>query len=67
LDSIDQPAHFQGIPGLLDALLSTPELPRCWATHWITRLLGRKAARNEALVEQISARFNDGAALGDTI
>jgi hypothetical protein len=67
LDNVAQPAGFQDISGLVRALMATPELPRCWATHWITRLLGPGAARNEALVEKISARFSEGAALRDII
>jgi hypothetical protein len=67
LDSVDKPADFQDISGLVHALLATPELARCWATHWITRLLGREASRNEALVAQISAHLGDGASLRDII
>ena len=67
LDGVDKPADFHDSTGLVRALLATPEVAHCWATHWITRLLGREAAHNDAFVEQISTRFRDGAALRDII
>jgi len=67
LDGVAVPADFRDLQGLVDALLATPELPACWATHWVTRILGAAAAQDAALVERVTSRLASGAPLRDIL
>jgi hypothetical protein len=67
LDAVAMPADYRDLQGLVDALLATPELPHCWATQWIARLLGREATQDTELVEHIEARFAAGTPLSEVL
>ena len=67
LEGVTHPAEFADLQGLVEALLATPELTHCWASHWIARLLGQPATRNAALIEQVAASFAAEKPLRDII
>jgi hypothetical protein len=67
LDGVGTPAEFDDLQGLVDALLTAPEVSRCWAQQWMTRALGTDASGEDELLESLASKVRDGASFSELI